>query len=583
MIFDKLIKSFALVFVAAFVGCTDFADDAAEAYSDYLALHIHDDDFVPALQESSSGHDISDSLYESYGTETGVSSSVGNVESSAGGAVVSSGNIIISSSSQIFVNSSNDILSSETIVQSSSSNGLEKCDGFEGDVWYSEGSDSLLFVENGKATEFYYYKISNPNNRISLNQYNEICIEYESVKSSGNKMVYLGVEYEGYYYKTLSLTESFIVFSIDAALDGCKTSEKDCSSVARVRIKSNVNYFASQNVKITKIKVRDYSIFNSSELPQSSSSSSFNINSSEDDGGSQCDFYRGKNDAALESVAIMLNGSISSYIHPIKLSADSPISNVADSLINTFKTCYLNKSDFEIVDDGNGTIENVNQTFRDACYTSKKINVLVKKDVYDCISYYQIYDEGKNETPTFSYPTLTDNRDNRDYDTFFSSLCYGNSECGKKDTVWMTYNLNFAKKDSRCYQNAIDSCEAHGRLYDWESAKKACPDGWHLPTRDEYEKLMNSSSINDFLPSSPNSGRAYMSGIYEWSTHSFVDWKKSGRLWWLQTGNEKDSVAYAFKTGLDDSGYDNIEFQKDTLIDKRNLLPVRCIREIENF
>jgi uncharacterized protein (TIGR02145 family) len=32
-------------------------------------------------------------------------------------------------------------------------------------------------------------------------------------------------------------------------------------------------------------------------------------------------------------------------------------------------------------------------------------------------------------------------------------------------------------------------CENYGRLYDWTTAKKACPSGWHLPSKNEWEKL----------------------------------------------------------------------------------------------
>ena len=55
--------------------------------------------------------------------------------------------------------------------------------------------------------------------------------------------------------------------------------------------------------------------------------------------------------------------------------------------------------------------------------------------------------------------------------------------------TWMAENLNFAAFRSLCYENKPENCEKYGRLYDWETAMKACPSGWHLPSGDEYGVL----------------------------------------------------------------------------------------------
>jgi len=55
---------------------------------------------------------------------------------------------------------------------------------------------------------------------------------------------------------------------------------------------------------------------------------------------------------------------------------------------------------------------------------------------------------------------------------------------------WMTENLriNFYE-GSRCYDKADSNCNKYGRLYTWETAMKACPNGWHLPSRAEWGEL----------------------------------------------------------------------------------------------
>lgn len=56
--------------------------------------------------------------------------------------------------------------------------------------------------------------------------------------------------------------------------------------------------------------------------------------------------------------------------------------------------------------------------------------------------------------------------------------------------IWMAENLNFKVKNSWWYKNKKKNGKKFGRLYTWESAKKACPEGWHLPTDKEWKILL---------------------------------------------------------------------------------------------
>ncbi len=42
-----------------------------------------------------------------------------------------------------------------------------------------------------------------------------------------------------------------------------------------------------------------------------------------------------------------------------------------------------------------------------------------------------------------------------------------------------------------CYDNDPANCEKYGRLYSWMDATTACPTGWHLPSIEEFEALLN--------------------------------------------------------------------------------------------
>jgi len=59
---------------------------------------------------------------------------------------------------------------------------------------------------------------------------------------------------------------------------------------------------------------------------------------------------------------------------------------------------------------------------------------------------------------------------------------------------WTTENLNVTIEPSYCYDGSEQNCRTYGRLYVWESAKRACAavgNGWHLPTNEEWRQFGN--------------------------------------------------------------------------------------------
>jgi uncharacterized protein (TIGR02145 family) len=73
---------------------------------------------------------------------------------------------------------------------------------------------------------------------------------------------------------------------------------------------------------------------------------------------------------------------------------------------------------------------------------------------------------------------LVDTRDGKKYNV----VKIGNKR-------WMAQNLNYKTGYSWCYENDDSKCQQYGRLYDWNTAKSACPSGWHLPSRVEWGEL----------------------------------------------------------------------------------------------
>ncbi|MDR1830330.1 MAG: fibrobacter succinogenes major paralogous domain-containing protein, partial [Candidatus Fibromonas sp.] len=169
--------------------------------------------------------------------------------------------------------------------------------------------------------------------------------------------------------------------------------------------------------------------------------------------------------------------------------------------------------------------------------------------------------------------SFTDSRDGKKYATV------------KIGQTWMAENLNYDAEGSKCNENNPANCQTYGRLYDWNTALKACPSGWHLPNDDEWLKLVDivgggetagailkaASGWEDNGNGTDEFGFSALPGGYGGSDGSFGNVGYYGR-WWSST---EDSADGAYGRSMDDdvsrvgSNYNN----------KSKLYSVRCLQD----
>ena len=121
--------------------------------------------------------------------------------------------------------------------------------------------------------------------------------------------------------------------------------------------------------------------------------------------------------------------------------------------------------------------------------------------------------------------SFTDSRDGQSYDVV---------KIG--GLTWMAENLNFETAGSFCPEGDSRNCKRLGRLYSWAEARSVCPDGWRLPTKEDFESLVAATSENAAQSLSPSLAQS--------SSHSRAGTALKSRDGWFKKGNGSDALGF---------------------------------------
>jgi len=162
--------------------------------------------------------------------------------------------------------------------------------------------------------------------------------------------------------------------------------------------------------------------------------------------------------------------------------------------------------------------------------------------------------------------------------------------------IWMAENLNCNVAGSRCYDNLESNCDIYGRMYDWATAMTVCPEGWHLPSKEEWDaitdyigdeytdakKLKATSGWNQDSNGTDDYGFAALPGGFIHTTWIlFSDTVSSGvgdfGAWWTTSQDDLN-----LKTGYYESAYTRFMYTHNNTVwwsnFKNNWFSVRCVQ-----
>ena len=153
---------------------------------------------------------------------------------------------------------------------------------------------------------------------------------------------------------------------------------------------------------------------------------------------------------------------------------------------------------------------------------------------------------------------------------------------------WMCQNLKFdAGKGTSCYNEDETNCMLNGRMYDWSSAQRSCPEGYRLASDKDWQNLESyigmededlekrynreSGTVGKFLK--PNGGLSFDAEYAGMMNPKGNSSYSGGRAFFWTSTEMDENMSW---TRLIDKNRDGVERQPMT---RDHKLSVRCVRD----
>ena len=175
---------------------------------------------------------------------------------------------------------------------------------------------------------------------------------------------------------------------------------------------------------------------------------------------------------------------------------------------------------------------------------------------------------------TYGQEKLTDKRDGNVYRTV------------KVDgVIWMAENLRHKMKQGAAYyEYDQNNANTYGMLYDWKSAKSACPEGWRLPSGSDFRNLSNHFQNHESWRKKSGDTISFTIQLGGMQDHegTFSEIDESG-YYWTSTDYDNKSAEYFSYLIIDNMVVTDISRRADVDdiqgTDKKDKYSVRCIKE----
>jgi OOP family OmpA-OmpF porin len=122
--------------------------------------------------------------------------------------------------------------------------------------------------------------------------------------------------------------------------------------------------------------------------------------------------------------------------------------------------------------------------------------------------------------------------------------------------TWMAENLAFKTEGSLANDNKEENAKIYGYLYNYETALKVCPAGWHLPSDDEWFTLVTFLGDKEFAVHRAKGYAGYTSYKVALQLKSPALWELSDSIGTNQTGfTALPGGEHSIRNGFETPGY----------------------------